>query len=200
VTEQAVTAREAVRSRYGSLTRSFLPRYGVAVISALAALVLARLIVPVADAPVYSILVGAVVVAVWYGGFLPGVVALAIAWALGPFLLVPHGRPTGIHSRDDLLRWGVPLVVALMIVWISFVMRRGQQRAATAAIEAEETTRQMELPRSRRRTSRTRCSSRHRVCSAREADRSASSRARRSSSSIRLERRVRRTGQGSGSR
>ena len=145
MTDHAVPAREADRSRYGPLTRSFVARYGVAVISALAAVVLARLIIPVADAPVYSILVGSVVVAVWYGGFLPGAVALVIGWAIGPFLLVAHNRPAGIHSRDDLLRWGVPLLVALMIVWISIVMRRGQQRAATAAVEAEETTREMEL-------------------------------------------------------
>jgi serine phosphatase RsbU (regulator of sigma subunit)/anti-sigma regulatory factor (Ser/Thr protein kinase) len=145
VTEHAVPAREDDRSRYGPLTRSFVPRYGVAVISALASLVLARLIIPIADAPVYSILVGAVVVAVWYGGFFPGVVTLAISWSLGPFLLTAHGRPTGIHNRDDLLRWGVPLVVALMIVWISLVMRRGHERAATAAVEAEETTREVEL-------------------------------------------------------
>ncbi len=145
MTEHAVPAREADRSRYGPLARSFVARYGVAVISALAAVVLARLIIPVADAPVYSILVGAVVVAVWYGGFLPGAVALVIGWAIGPFLLVAHDRPAGIHNRDDLLRWGVPLLVALMIVWISIVMRRGQQRAAAAAVEAEETTREMEL-------------------------------------------------------
>jgi serine phosphatase RsbU (regulator of sigma subunit)/anti-sigma regulatory factor (Ser/Thr protein kinase) len=144
VTEHAGPGREADQSRYGPLTRAWLPSFGVAVISALGALVLARLIVPVADAPVYSILVGAVVVAVWYGGFLPGVVALAIAWSLGPFLLVPEGRSSGLHSRDDLLRWGVPLLVALMIVWISLVMRRGQQRAATAAVVAEESSREME--------------------------------------------------------
>jgi serine phosphatase RsbU (regulator of sigma subunit)/anti-sigma regulatory factor (Ser/Thr protein kinase) len=144
VTEHAVPAREVDRPRYGPLTRSFFPRYGVAAISALSALLLARLIVPVADAPFYSILVGAVVVAVWYGGFLPGVFALVVAWAVAPFMLIAHDRPAGIHNRDDLLRWGVPLLVALMIVWISFVMRRGQQRAATAAVEAEATTRQME--------------------------------------------------------
>ena len=145
MTEHAVPAREADRSRYGLLARAFVPRYGVAVISALAALLLARLIVPIADAPVYSILVGAVVVAVWYGGFLPGAVALVVGWTLGPFLLVAHRRPAGIHNRDDLLRWGVPLLVALMIVWISLVMRRGQQRAAMAAVEAEEETRRLGL-------------------------------------------------------
>jgi len=144
VTEQAVPGREVDWSRYGLLTRSFLLRYGVAVISALSALLLARLIVPVADAPVYSILVGAVVVAVWYGGFLPGLLALLVGWTIGPFLLIANGRRAGIHDRDDLLRWGVPLLVALMIVWISFVMRRGQERAAAAAVEAEATTRRVE--------------------------------------------------------
>jgi serine phosphatase RsbU (regulator of sigma subunit) len=130
--------------RYSLLTRSFVQRYGVAVISALSALVLARLIVPYADAPVYSLLVGSVVVSVWYGGFGPGLVTLVIGWSIGPFLLVGMGMRSGIHSEDDFLRWAVPLGVGLMVVWIYLLLRRGQQRAATAAMVAEETTREME--------------------------------------------------------
>jgi serine phosphatase RsbU (regulator of sigma subunit)/anti-sigma regulatory factor (Ser/Thr protein kinase) len=143
VTEQAVSAEGADEARYGLLTRSFFLRYGVAVISSLSALVLARLILPVAEAPVYSLLVGAVVVAVWYGGFGPGLLALAIGWAIGPFLLA-SGSQSGLHTRDDLLRWAIPLGVALMVVWISLVMRRAQHRAATAAVAAEESSREME--------------------------------------------------------
>ena len=119
-------------------------RYGIAVLCALAALVLARMLVPLADAPVYSLLVGAVAVSIWYGGFLPGLVTLCVGWAIGPFLLVASGSEAGFHSRDDVLRWAIPLAVALVIVWISVVMRRAQQFAATAAIAAEESTREME--------------------------------------------------------
>jgi len=124
--------------------RSFGRRYGVAVVAALVALIGARLLVPIAYAPVYSLLVGSVAVSVWYGGLGPGFVTLAIDWAVGPFLLVASGAPSGFHSKDDLLRWVVPLAVALLVVWIYFLMRRLQQRAVSAAVVAEESSRQME--------------------------------------------------------
>jgi serine phosphatase RsbU (regulator of sigma subunit)/anti-sigma regulatory factor (Ser/Thr protein kinase) len=142
--DDGVPVARADEAPYGLLTRSFVQRYGVAVISALSALILARLIVPYADAPVYSLLVGAVVVSVWYGGFGPGFVTLVIGWSVAPFLLVGMGSRSGIHSQDDLLRWLVPLGVGLMVVWIYLLLRRGQQRAATAAVAAEESTREME--------------------------------------------------------
>jgi serine phosphatase RsbU (regulator of sigma subunit)/anti-sigma regulatory factor (Ser/Thr protein kinase) len=144
VADEGVPGARADGAPYGVLTRSFVQRYGVAVISALSALILARLIVPYADAPVYSLLVGAVVVSVWYGGFGPGVVTLVVGWSVGPFLLVGMGSGSGIHSQDDLLRWLVPLGVGLMVVWIYLLLRRGQLRAATAAVAAEESTREME--------------------------------------------------------
>jgi serine phosphatase RsbU (regulator of sigma subunit)/anti-sigma regulatory factor (Ser/Thr protein kinase) len=145
VTEHAVSAEsaDAGEARYGPLTRSVVRRYGVAVLCALCSLLAARLIVPYANAPVYSLLVGSVAVSVWYGGLGPGFLTLAIDWAVGPFLLVASGAPSGFHSRDDLLRWLVPLAVALLVVWIYFLMRRLQQRAVTAAVAAEESTRQM---------------------------------------------------------
>src|SRR5262245_33132141 len=43
---------------------------------------------------------------------------------------------------SDSVRWVTSLVVALIVVWVSLVMRRGRQRAETAAVEAEESTRQ----------------------------------------------------------
>ena len=92
----------------------------------------------------YSLLVGAVVLAIWYGGFWPGVVSLVIGWSVGPFLLVASGSRAGLHTRDDLLRWSIPLGVALIVVWVSLVMRRGQQRAATAAVAAEVSSRRMQ--------------------------------------------------------
>ena len=43
---------------------------------------------------------------------------------------------------SDAVRWVTSLVVALVVVWVSLVMRRGRERAETAAVEAEESTRQ----------------------------------------------------------
>ena len=113
-------------------------------ICALAGLLLARLIVPYAEAPLYSLLLGAVVVSVFYGGVGPGLVTTAIAWTVAPFMLVPSGTEAGLNSRNELWRWAIPLAVALMAVWINFLVRRTQERAATAVVVAEESTREME--------------------------------------------------------
>jgi serine phosphatase RsbU (regulator of sigma subunit)/anti-sigma regulatory factor (Ser/Thr protein kinase) len=133
-----------VSQRYRPLSRPFLARYGGAAVLALAALIGARLLFPLADAPVYSLLVGAVAVSVWYGGLGPGLLALAIGWSVAPFLLIGEGEAAGLHNEDDLFKWGVPLAVGLIVVWVSVIMRRGQERAATAAVAAEESSREME--------------------------------------------------------
>ncbi len=133
-----------VSRHYRPLSRPFVARYGGAAVLALAAVIGARLLFPLADAPVYSLLVGAVAVSVWYGGLGPGLLALAIAWSVAPFLLIGEGEPAGLNNQDDFFMWGVPLAVALIVVWVSVIMRRGQERAVTAAVAAEEESHEME--------------------------------------------------------
>jgi GAF domain-containing protein/anti-sigma regulatory factor (Ser/Thr protein kinase) len=94
--------------------------------------------------PIYAILVGAVATSVWYGGAGSGLLTLALAWSLAPFILYPD-EAFSLGNRDDLDRWGLSLVAALAVVWVSLVMRRGQKRAATAADLAERSSEQMEL-------------------------------------------------------
>jgi serine phosphatase RsbU (regulator of sigma subunit)/anti-sigma regulatory factor (Ser/Thr protein kinase) len=130
--------------RYGPLSRPLLARYGGAAVLSLAAVIGARLLFPLADRPVYSLLLGAAAVAIWYGGFGPGMLAIAIGWSLAPFLLFAEGDSPGLHDQDDFFTWGVPLAVALVVFWVSVIMRRGQQRAATAAVVAEESSRRMD--------------------------------------------------------
>jgi GAF domain-containing protein/anti-sigma regulatory factor (Ser/Thr protein kinase) len=97
---------------------------------------------PLTDAPSYALLVGAVAVAIWYGGFAPGLLTVVIAWSLSP---VVQTRSAGIgFEENDAFLWWISLGVGLLVVWMSLVMRRGQERAATAAVAAEESTRQME--------------------------------------------------------
>ena len=144
MTNHAEPAARAGEAPFGLLSRTFVRRYGVAVICALSGLLLARLIVAYADAPLYSLLLGAVVVSVFYGGVGPGLVTTAIAWTVAPFMLVPPGTQAGINSRNELWRWAIPLAVALMVIWINLLVRRTQERAATAVVVAEASTRQME--------------------------------------------------------
>jgi len=63
-------------------------------------------------------------------------VTLAICWSLAPLILYP-AQSFSVGDRGDLDNWGLTLVAALIVVWVSSVMRRGQQRAARAADLAE---------------------------------------------------------------
>ncbi len=133
------------RPRYGPLARSWLAAYGFAVAVGLGSVVASRLIeYETGNEPVYAFLVAAVAISVWYGGAGSGLITLAIGWLLAPFVLYPE-QSFSLRDGDDLDRWGLSLVAALVVVWVSIVMRRGQQRAARAADLAERSSEQMEL-------------------------------------------------------
>jgi GAF domain-containing protein/anti-sigma regulatory factor (Ser/Thr protein kinase) len=100
-----------------------------------------RVLLEFADTPPYSLLVGAVAVSVWYGGFGPGLLAVAICWSGAAVML--SNRPLAFDEQDEFV-WTTSLVVGLVVVWVSLVMRRGQERAASAAVAAEESTRHMQ--------------------------------------------------------
>ena len=129
-------------SRYGPIARSAFARYTLALALALFALVAERASTP-GDEPLYALLVGAVAVAIWYGGTGPGLLTIAVAWGLAPLLLYPDTSFSPSNDQDA-SRWGISLAVALVVVWVSYVMRRGQQRAASAATAAEASTQHME--------------------------------------------------------
>ena len=121
--------------------RTPLARYGVALALALVALGVGRALTPHTDGPQYTLLVGAVAIAAWYGGFGPALLAAIVGWSLSPLMSESPGFDL---AEQDEARWATSLAVGLLVVWVSLVMRRGQQRAATAAVEAEESTRQVE--------------------------------------------------------
>ena len=86
----------------------------------------------------YTPLLGAVAIAVCYGGLGPGLLACGLGWTLAVFLLNEPRFGLDV-DRGDAARWAVSLIVALVITWIAWAMRRGRERAATAAGEAERT-------------------------------------------------------------
>ena len=81
-------------------------------------------------------MLGAVALAVWYGGLGPGLVAIAVGWVGGWFLLDPVLTPFWPDGAA-IARWAIALVAALLIVSVLVVLRRGRDQAATAADEAE---------------------------------------------------------------
>ena len=124
--------------RHGPAEKSAKAAYTFAVVSTLAALGTMVALETLTDAPLYVLLVGAVAVTVWYGGFQAGALAVALGWSLGFAWFAGEALVDG-SRQEELVAWGVSLAVALGVVWVSYVMRRGQQRAATAATQAEAT-------------------------------------------------------------
>jgi GAF domain-containing protein/anti-sigma regulatory factor (Ser/Thr protein kinase) len=131
--------RRTGSARYGLTARTATARYGVAAVLAVVTVAIGRAFLSPADGPQYALYVGAVAVAVWYGGFGPGLLAVVLCWSLSP-LVMSEGDV--VVEGEDAVRWVTSLVVALIVVWVSLVMRRARQRAVTAAVEAEESTRQ----------------------------------------------------------
>ncbi len=130
--------------RLGPVSKSTAARYGFAVLAAIGSVAAAAVFLDVSDTPVYSLMVGAVAIAVWYGGFGPGLVCVAIAWSVAYVLFVGDAVAVDTGTDDELLLWAASLIVALGVVWISLVMRRGQERAASAAVAAEASVRDLE--------------------------------------------------------
>jgi serine phosphatase RsbU (regulator of sigma subunit)/anti-sigma regulatory factor (Ser/Thr protein kinase) len=133
----------AAEKRYAGKDRPALRRYGVALLFALSAAALFVVLLEFVDAPLYAPLVGIVPLVVVVGGPGPAFAAIAFGWAVA---LVTAVRPVeGLPEADDdaFTRWGVNLAVALGILWVTDVMRRGRRRAAIAADTAEASIREM---------------------------------------------------------
>src|SRR6476659_9477443 len=103
-----------------------LARYAFAVLAALAAVLAQVALTEEWEVSVYSVLVGAVALAVWYGGVGPGVFVVADSESLG------------MSRREAWVQWGVGLGVALGVIWVSLVLRRARQHAVRVADVAEE--------------------------------------------------------------
>ncbi len=118
-------------------SRSWQARYGFALATTLCSIGVSLAFLSASDAPVYSLLVGAVAISAWYGGLGPGLLAIACGWGLSLLLFVgPSGHP-GAGSAGDLVRWLLPLVVAVAVVWVSIAMRMGRERAVGAVQDLE---------------------------------------------------------------
>jgi serine phosphatase RsbU (regulator of sigma subunit)/anti-sigma regulatory factor (Ser/Thr protein kinase) len=131
------------KPQHARIDRPALRRYGVALLFSLGAVAIFLLLLEVADAPLYAPLVGIVPVVVMVCGFGPAFAAIAVGWTLAFVTMVEPVGGLPEPESNALTRWGVNLAVALGIVWVTGVMRRGRQRAAAAADTAEASIREM---------------------------------------------------------
>jgi serine phosphatase RsbU (regulator of sigma subunit)/anti-sigma regulatory factor (Ser/Thr protein kinase) len=130
-------------SGYRPPSRAFLVRYAFGVVAAVASLATIGVFVPLIGEPLYPLLVGAVAVTVWYGGFGPALLVVLTGWAAAFGFFVGDPEVVDSGTDEELLRWAASLVVGLAVVWVSAVMRRGRERAGIAADEAQASVRQM---------------------------------------------------------
>jgi serine phosphatase RsbU (regulator of sigma subunit)/anti-sigma regulatory factor (Ser/Thr protein kinase) len=115
-----------------------LAKYAFAVLAAIVAVVAQVALTDEWEVSVYSILVGAVALAVWYGGVGPGILGIVLAWTgAAVFVVADHGS-LDMTQREAWVQWSVGLAVALGMIWVSLVLRRARQRAARATDIAKE--------------------------------------------------------------
>ena len=79
------------RQGLGFAHKRAVARYAFAVLAALVAVVLQFALTDEWEVSVYSILVGAVALAVWYGGVGPGIVGVVLAWGGAAAARQPKG-------------------------------------------------------------------------------------------------------------
>jgi serine phosphatase RsbU (regulator of sigma subunit)/anti-sigma regulatory factor (Ser/Thr protein kinase) len=113
-------------------------RYGFACLAALAAVVVQFALTQEWKVSVYSVLVGAVALTVWYGGVGPGVLAVVLGWSGAAVFVVGDRESLEMTTREAWVQWGVSLAVATGVVWVSLVLRRARVRAVEAAVVARE--------------------------------------------------------------
>ena len=137
--------REPIEPRFdrGPFRRSAVARYGLAIVAVLVGLALKGIVLQFEDAPSYVLLVGAVALAVSYGGLGPGLVALTLGWTVSFFSYIGEPGALDVDSEDEVLSWGISLAVAAGVVWVVLALRRGHERAGIAVDEAVASIREL---------------------------------------------------------
>lgn len=123
------------------LGRSSVWRYGMSVVLTGYAALLSLLVFPVTDRGPFLLFLAAVMLATWYGGLGPGLLATLLGYACVNYLFE---RPAGrIDAADP--RTAIDAVVfvwvALLISWVHGRLRLAFQEASAARIEAEAAAR-----------------------------------------------------------
>ena len=135
---------ERLERRLGPRTRSRAAAIALGAVLGLAGVGLGVLLHELTSGASYAQLVGAVALAMLLGGVSAAVAATVVGWGVGAFLLEnPDWQPV-FADRDEFLRWSTSLLAAAVVVAVGWTMRRGHERAAVAAVEAERSRRRLE--------------------------------------------------------
>jgi serine phosphatase RsbU (regulator of sigma subunit)/anti-sigma regulatory factor (Ser/Thr protein kinase) len=125
-------------------SKKAIDRYLFALVLTAAGLIATLALLGASDEPIYAPLVGSVLLAAWYGGLGPALVALLGGWGLSLWLVVEPRGTFEMRDEGELARWGLNFVVATLIVIVATILRFGRQRAATQASDATALGRETE--------------------------------------------------------
>ena len=103
----------------GTFPRSWLLRYGFAVVVVALAAVLTMLIEPLRGTSSFLIFFAAVTLSLWYGRLGPGLLAIALSVLTLDFFLIPPIYSIGTNIIETVQL----CVFVLLAVWISSTMR-----------------------------------------------------------------------------
>ncbi len=98
----------------------------------------------ISDQPIYAPLLAAVALTSWYGGLGPSALVIALGWTAALLLLVSPEGDLAIGNSDDLVRWTINLVVALVLAAIGGLLRFREERSAVEAESARSAVREIE--------------------------------------------------------
>jgi serine phosphatase RsbU (regulator of sigma subunit)/anti-sigma regulatory factor (Ser/Thr protein kinase) len=135
---------ERLERRLGPRTRGRVAATALGAVLGLAGVGLGIALHSLTSGASYAQLVGAVALAMLLGGVPAGVAATVVGWGLGAFVLENSSWESVFADRDELLRWSTSLLAAAVVVAVGWAMRRGHERAAVAAVEAERSRRRLE--------------------------------------------------------
>lgn len=114
-------------------------RYGVAVLASLLALLLRFLLNPILqeDAPLLVFVIP-VMLAAWYGGLGPGLLATALSAAIGTYFFIAPTLSLSVTSVGEFVRLCIFLIEGVLISSLSQALRNSKQKAEQAVISLQE--------------------------------------------------------------
>jgi serine phosphatase RsbU (regulator of sigma subunit)/anti-sigma regulatory factor (Ser/Thr protein kinase) len=88
------------------------------------------------EQPIYAPLLAAVALSSWYGGFGPSALVVVVGWSAALVVLTAPGEDVAFSNTDDLVRWLINLLVALILAGVGGLLRYREERSA---VEVEST-------------------------------------------------------------
>jgi serine phosphatase RsbU (regulator of sigma subunit)/anti-sigma regulatory factor (Ser/Thr protein kinase) len=83
----------------------------------------------VSDKPIYAPLLAAVALTSWYGGFGPSALVVVLGWSAVLLVLAAPDENAAFSNTDDLVRWLINLVVALVLASVGGLIRYREERS-----------------------------------------------------------------------